>query len=320
MEWSIKMEKSLLIPSDTIISAQVPESQSQARVDLFLPQHFTSYSRNFFQKLIDDKFIKVNGKLVTKHSTLVKSGDIVMVHFPPVMRAEQTVDQAQLPEVSIIYEHEHFLILNKPAGLMVHAPSNRSTAITLVDWLTAHFNEIAQVGSSDRPGIVHRLDKDTSGILIVARNNYAHAAFADMFKNRSISKTYYALVAGHPSREGSIDFRIDRHPTDRNRMAHFTYRGREALTQYTVREYLKDGALLHVKPVTGRTHQIRVHCAAIGHPILGDPIYGSRSKQISRQALHAAELSFMFEGSSYTFSAETPSDFMMLAQQMRLHN
>jgi 23S rRNA pseudouridine1911/1915/1917 synthase len=308
--------RSFILPNSHHI-IEIPQDHPKERIDTILPQYFRAYSRSFFQRLIDEGFVKVNNLHVTKHSTLIKAGDRIEVHFPPLRPLEPTKEITEKLDVQIVYEHAHFLIIAKPPKLTVHAPNSRSTAITLADWLVTHFYEIADVGYSDRPGIVHRLDKDTSGLLVIPRNNYAHALLSDMFKNRTIAKTYLAVVKGHPPADGSIDWRIDRHPTDRNRMTHVPYGGRESLTHYRVIEYLQDASLVEVRPVTGRTHQIRVHFAALGHPLIGDPIYGSKSKLIDRQALHAYKLAFTFEGQPFVFQKDMPSDMLQLIEALR---
>ena len=312
------MELPSLVPPGTTVSIIADNAIEQVRLDLFLHNHFTSYSRNFFQTLIEAGAIALNGKNATKASTIIKQGDALDIQFPEIRTIAPRVDiSGQDLGVKVIFEHEHFLIVSKPAGLIIHPPSSRSTVVTLVDWLITHFKELETVGTSDRPGIVHRLDKDTSGIVLVPRNNYSHALFGAMFKDRAIKKTYLAVVQGHPEASGSIDFRIDRHPTDPIKMTHRSGSGRDALTHYSVLEYFQDTALLEVKPVTGRTHQIRVHCLAIRHPVIGDAVYGYASKSIKRQALHAHTLSFSFHDQEYSFTAEIPQDMENLIKQLR---
>ncbi len=286
--------------------------RSSGRIDTFLAQYFTCYSRAFFQNLVEKNHIILNNKHVKKPSISVKTGDEITVHFPALPTLESKNISDKELGVKILFEHEHFLIISKPAGLVVHAPSTQSTEITLVDWLITNFKELKTVGSNDRPGIVHRLDKDTSGIMVIPRNNYALAQFGDMFKNRTIHKKYLALVAGHPEKAGSIDYRIDRHRTEPYKMTHLYGSGREALTHYKTVEYFKETALIEASPVTGRTHQIRVHCAAINHAVIGDQLYGKKSVLIDRQALHAAEISFNFENKNYIFTAELPTDMQKL--------
>lgn len=215
------------------------------------------------------------------------------------------------------------MVVNKPSNLVVHPPRVTSKDVTLIDWLVHTFNELEQVGYADRPGIVHRLDKNTSGLMLVARNNCAHALLCDMFKKRTIQKTYLALVTGHPDKEGTIDFAIMRHQTKRNTMmhvrpgSHTNGKVREACTHYRVLEYFDDCSLVQIKPITGRTHQIRVHFAALGHALVGDYVYGKKSKTIKRQALHAYKLSFKFNGKQYEFCQNPPEDFQNFLEILR---
>jgi 23S rRNA pseudouridine1911/1915/1917 synthase len=309
-----------IIPNTTLTRVVTLEDDGK-RIDQYLASEFPGYSRSFFQKSIDSGLVLINGLPAGKHSILVKTNDTIQIHFPapaPLEKPRHAVDHLG---VQVIYEHEHFLIINKPAGLVVHAPQREYQGITLVDWLISHFHDIATVGSADRPGIVHRLDKDTSGIMIIARTPYGLAKIGDMFKNRLIKKTYLALVQGQTPDKGSIDYPIDRHRTEPHRMTHQYGSGRPSLTHFeTLAHYGHDASLIRAFPVTGRTHQIRVHCAAIGHPILGDLVYHpspSISRPlISRQALHASTLSFSFEDQEYHFLAPLPADFELAIETL----
>lgn len=306
------------IQPNSYFSFSVNESDTHTRLDVYIAQQFSQYSRSFFKHLIAQGWVKINNIVTNKQGNLLKTGDIVTIQFPP----KRTIDPTTIKQIDFgihtLYEHEHFLIISKPAGLLVHPPSANCTEATLVDWLVANYSEIRTVGYPDRPGIIHRLDKDTSGIIIIPRTNYAHTIFGQLFKDRTIRKKYYALVEGHPEKKGSIDLPIGRDPIARTKMKAFspdeqlsysTKKIRSATTHYNVVEYFDDYSLIEAKPITGRTHQIRVHCAVIGHPIVGDTVYGKKSSLIKRQALHAQELSFTFDNKDYLFSSNRPDDF-----------
>ncbi len=313
----------------------VEESHKGHRIDKFLSQVLPSYSRSFFQQLIDTGNITLNNRIATKASSTLKSGDVLTITIPePEKRPLYNPIKGHLG-IEILYTHEHFFIINKPAGLLVHQTEVLTQEPTIVDWLLSHHQELQGVGTglstANRPGIVHRLDKDTSGLLIIARTNYAHLLFSDMFKKRTISKTYLALVHGHPPASGTIDLSIGRHPAHRKKMTTFIPDAahalattphaarshnttRNATTTYTVKTYFNQHALIEATPLTGRTHQIRVHCAAIGHPLVGDSLYGTPSKLINRHALHATALSFTFAGQHFNITKDAPEDFKRLIE------
>ena len=257
------------LPMNTVFSGDVPQ-----RIDLFLAGHH-GQSRTYFQELIALKHVFVNDSPVKKPSLLLKQGDTVAVHFPTLeeIKALKTLDPGL--KIEIVFEHEDFLVINKPAHLSVHAPSQHTNEGSLVDWLLSRFQELENVGSQERPGIVHRLDKDTSGLLLVARNRIAHELLSDMFKQRQVKKTYHAVVKGHPEETAAIDFPIARDTVHRIKMTHKSVVGRDAATEYKVLRYFKEASLLELSPLTGRTHQLRVHCAALGYPIIGDRLYGT---------------------------------------------
>jgi 23S rRNA pseudouridine1911/1915/1917 synthase len=299
------------------------------RIDNYLAAQFSDYSRSFLKKLITSQAISRNGTIITKPSTPIVPNDIIIVTFPPQRTVEPTTLLTNTMDVAIIAKTDHFMVIYKPAHLLVHAPSKTSTAITLTDWILHNHTELAQIGAVDRPGIVHRLDKETSGIMVITRTNYAHSVFGDLFRTRAIHKTYLALVDGHPDPEGTINYAIGRDPINRIKMTHFdeelidennmvkNIKVRRALTNYKVLEYFEKTTLIEVKPTTGRTHQIRVHMAAIGHPIIGDQLYGTGSLLIDRQALHAHALSFTFDDTPYTFRSNIPEDFQELIRTQK---
>jgi len=302
----------------------VADSQAGQRLDHYLKKLFPSYSRNFLQQLIEQNLVEINNNKEVKPRTVVKINDKIIVTFPPFQLERPRIEIPDNLNVEIAHEDKHFFVINKPDNLAVHPPKITHSEPTLIDWLVEKFQELSRVGYADRPGIVHRLDKDTSGILLVARNNCAHALLCDLFRKREIEKTYLALVEGHPDKEGTIDFAIMRHPKKRNTMTHVLPgpvqsgpKRRDACTHYKVLEYFENSSFVQVKPETGRTHQIRVHFAAIGHPIIGDYIYGKKSKTMPRQALHAYKLSFKFNGKQYEFSQKPPKDFQKKIEILR---
>jgi 23S rRNA pseudouridine1911/1915/1917 synthase len=278
--------------------------KSGPRLDKYVSENYAALSRSRAQKLIEDGNITVNGKVV-RSSFKLSQGDKVDIRIPPA--APSPLNPEAIP-LSILYEDADLMVVDKPAGLTVHpAPGHYSH--TLVNAILAHLPDI-ETGGTQRPGIVHRLDKDTSGLIIVAKNSPAHMKLADQFKNRSITKVYQALVQGHLTPEkGIIEAGIGRDPRDRKRMAVVT-RGREARTEYQVIQYIANYTLLEVRPRTGRTHQIRVHLAAIGFPVVGDATYGAKSSYLSRQFLHACKLGFSLPstGEYREFTAELPAD------------
>jgi 23S rRNA pseudouridine1911/1915/1917 synthase len=315
------MENHLSASVHTTHSLIVPQEETPKRADLFISQQFPLHSRTFFQTLIDQNLVTVNKKRA-KASTVIKPFDEIMIQIPPL----PTINYVANPEtkkilaqfdVQIVHEEQEFLIISKPAGLMTHKPSAYNSEVTLVDWLISGWDQLALVGHHDRPGIVHRLDKDTSGIMIIPRTNHAHMILSDLFKQRAIKKKYTAIVHGHPDRTGTIEFPIARDSVNRNKMTHKNENGRAAITHYTVKEYFENTSLVEVSPVTGRTHQIRVHFAAIGHPILGDHLYGTKSSLIARHALHATSLAFAFNGKPFVFEQEMPADMQQVINQFK---
>ncbi len=314
------------------LTIHVSDDLHGRRLDTAMTQLLPTYSRNFFQHAIKEGLVMVNGVQIKRASQPVKALDAIHMTLPPkrLILAETVINTIHDRNISleVIYQHEHFLILYKPADIMVHAPSERSTAVTVVDWLLVNFPDIASVGFSDRPGIVHRIDRDTSGLLIVPTSPYAHKVFSDIFKNRQVRKLYHAIVEGHMPRSGTIDIPIGR-ALQGNKMQAFpganpvTQRSpkiRHAITHYRALEYFVDYTLIEVTIVTGRTHQIRVHCAAQGHAVVGDPIYGNKSKHIKRQALHAYSLAFSFDGHDYAFTSPLPQDMASFLEYLRMHN
>jgi 23S rRNA pseudouridine1911/1915/1917 synthase len=273
------------------------------RLDKFVSENCPGISRSQAEKLIDDGFVTVSGKK-EKASHKTETGEKIDVTHPP----PSTV--GLLPEaipVTIIYEDDDLLVIDKPAGLTVH-PAPGHPSHTLVNAVLSHLNEIEDEGDVTRPGIVHRLDKDTSGVMLVAKNNVALANLADQFKARTVKKTYITLVKGilKPDK-GVIEAPIGRDSGDRKKMAVTgESRGRAARTNYQVIRYVGKNSLLEITPETGRTHQIRVHLAAIGYPVFGDITYGKRSAFLNRQFLHAHKIGFNMPSSGKWVEFESP--------------
>jgi 23S rRNA pseudouridine1911/1915/1917 synthase len=274
------------------------------RLDKYVSQKCPELSRTRVQKLIEDGCIRVNSQ-PAKSSLKLEDGDEIDIAVPPPTPSPLVAEAIPL---KVLYEDRDVLVVDKPAGLTVHpAPGHYSH--TLVNAILAHVPDI-EVGETDRPGIVHRLDKDTSGLIIVAKNGLAHMNLAEQFKSRSISKVYLALVKGRLTPEqGIIEAAIGRDPRRRQRMA-VVAGGREARTEYKVVRYLDGYTLLEIRPKTGRTHQIRVHLAAIGFPVVGDATYGTTSEYVSRQFLHAHRLGFKLPstGEYREFESALPVD------------
>jgi len=280
-------------------------TQLETRLDKYLSREYPELSRSRLQKLIEQGHVLVNG-LGAKVSQRLNPGDRISISIPP---AEPTSLVPEPLALEIVYEDNDLIVVNKPAGLTVH-PAPGHTSHTLVNALLAYCPELAQFGDSLRPGIVHRLDKDTSGLMIIAKNSVAQQNLINQFKSHLVTKKYLVLVKGKLSPErGIIEAPIGRHPANRKRMA-IVNSGRQAKTNYEVKEYLNNYTLLEVKIETGRTHQIRVHLAAIGYPVVGDSVYGIKSPYSKRQFVHAYRLGFRLpsNGEYREFNCDLPQD------------
>jgi len=274
---------------------------SGVRLDRFVGDKCPELSRTHAQKLIADGFVTVNGQ-AARASLKLNVGDRVGVVIPPEPPARLAPEDIPL---NIVYEDADLLVVDKPAGLAVH-PAPGHPGHTLVNAVLNYLPSLADDADSLRPGIVHRLDKDTSGLILVAKNRVAQARLSDQFKSRSVAKSYLVLVKGKLTpASGVIEAAIGRDPRHRQRMA-VVSRGRQARTGYRVVRYVGDFTLLEITPETGRTHQIRVHLAAIGFPVVGDATYGVRSPYLSRQFLHASKLGFRLPSSDRYVEFESP--------------
>jgi len=299
------------------VDIRAEQADEGKRLDVYVAERL-ALSRSAVQRLIDEGWVLVNGGR-QKPGRRVKAGDVVAVTIPE----PEPLDT--LPEglpIDILYEDEDIIVVNKPRGLVVH-PGAGNWSGTLVNRLLAHCKDLSGIGGKIRPGIVHRLDKDTSGVIVAAKNDAAHLALARDLKQRRVEKTYLAIVHGTPKEErGTINAPIGRHPTHRKKMAVLPEgQGRPAITHYEVIERLQGYALLKLNPVTGRTHQIRVHLAHIGYPVVGDAVYGRRKDALgmSGQALHAASLAFEHPRTRerMQFAAPLPDDMARVLARLR---
>lgn len=282
------------------------------RIDSFLHARIPEFSRNYFQELIDAGFVLVNDLPLAKNNYRIKLNDTVSA----TLRTKLCNTAPAHVDFEVIDEQPDFLVINKPAGLLVHHTATNPEEITLVNGLLHRFPDMQKIEGNERPGIIHRIDKNTSGVLLVARNLQAHNAFTALFKERKIEKTYLAVVTGNPPASGRIDLAVGRHPTERHKMSTIGIESRSALSFYKVQEQFSTASLLEVRIVTGRTHQVRVHCAAIGHGLLGDEVYGVKHPLIARQALHAWRVTFSYQGKEFNYEAPVPSDMQRLLQAL----
>ncbi len=282
---------------------------SGARLDRYVAEELPQFSRSYVQKLIEEGYILVNGRSA-KASQRLTGGDRIVVN-PPLL-AQLTAEPVPL---AIVYEDNDILVVNKPAGVVVH-PAPGHPSHTLVNAILAHCPSLAMGDDLTRPGIVHRLDKDTSGLIVIAKNDTARQCLVDQFKKHTVVKSYLVLVEGVLSPEqGVIEAPVGRDPHHRKRMAVVEF-GKEASTRYRVKKYLGNYTLLDVAPRTGRTHQIRVHLSAIGHPVVGDRVYGAgrRHRAVSshagRQFIHAYRLGLCLPSTNkyQEFTCPLPAD------------
>ncbi|HOJ93365.1 MAG TPA: RluA family pseudouridine synthase [Dictyoglomaceae bacterium] len=291
------------------------EGDVKERVDKYLSEKLF-LSRSQIQKLIDEGHVKVNGEKI-KTSYKIKLGDNIEVVIPPPENTE--IISEDLP-LEIVYEDEDLLVVNKPRGMVVH-PAVGHFQGTLVNALLYKVKDLSGIGGAIRPGIVHRLDKDTTGLLVVAKNDYAHQHLSEQLKQRTLKRVYWALCEGEiPWDKKRVELSIGRHPVHRKKMA-VVSTGKIAITNFEVLERFKGYTLVSASLETGRTHQVRVHLSHMGFPIVGDEIYGRTDKRfgIKGQLLHAKEISFIHprEGTIMKFTAPLPEDFQRILDTLR---
>lgn len=299
------------------LSFNINSEEEGQRIDKYLSTMIDGKSRSFVQGLIDEKKVKANSKVV-KSNYKLKKGDIIEVEVPEPVELNVSAEEMDL---DIVYEDEDVLVVNKEKGIVVHpAPGNYTG--TLVNGILHHCSDLSGINGVIRPGIVHRIDKDTSGILVIAKNDEAHNDLAAQFKEHSIKREYYALVEGKFSNiNGTVDKPISRDKKERIKMA-INSDGKRAVTHYEVLEqYDKGVSLVKCTLETGRTHQIRVHMASIGHPLVGDLVYGYKRQKfnIEGQALHAKTLGFIHPRAKeyMEFTSELPHYFKELLEKLR---
>lgn len=297
---------------------EIKANSDGERIDSWLVSNIEGHTRSYFQKLIDDGLVQVNGKAVRANHK-IKAGEIVTVDIP--LPESLDIIPQDIP-LDIIYEDNDIIVINKARGMVVH-PAAGNYEGTLVNALMYYCKDtLSDINGVVRPGIVHRIDKDTTGLLVVAKNNQAHIQLSQKLKNHEIKRTYLALVEGViKENSGKIDAPIGRHPTDRKKMAVELKNGKPAVTYFTVLKRYASTTLVECKLMTGRTHQIRVHMTYIGYPVVGDQLYGRKNNRgIDGQALHAIRLELVHPvtGESMCFEAPLPYDFKDLLDRMEV--
>lgn len=304
---------------DPVVSFRANSKDSAKRLDVFLSQKDPALSRSQIKRLIEKGHVQVGGRKA-KAGLRLREKDMIILTLPEPQRLEV---QAEAIPLRVLYEDRHLIVIDKPAGMVVH-PGAGNYSGTLVNALLHRCPDLPGIGGVLRPGIVHRLDKDTSGVLVVAKDDHSHRSLADQFKKHTPRRRYLGMVFGQMAEEGQIEAEIGRHPAHRKKMSTRPRKGREAKTHWRVLEKFRHFTFVEFRLETGRTHQIRVHLSSLGHPLLGDPLYGGRRRlgsvaplplrqglqRLSRQALHAASLGFVHPatGEAMEFSSALPQD------------
>lgn len=295
------------------------DQKTPERLDKFLVGQLQEFSRSRIQGLIADGFVDVDGRAARKAGQPLESGSTVTVRIPPTAPTALTPENIPL---DILFENDDLLVVNKPAGMVVHPAAGHSSG-TLVNAVLGYDPDLEGIGGEERPGVVHRLDKETSGLILLAKNERAHRWLQDQFRLRKVDKTYLALVDGKPPTPiGRVEAHIGRDPKDRKRMAIVSgKKGREAISEYKTLEEFDEHTLLEFHPLTGRTHQIRLHCAFLKCPIVGDRVYGRKnpSVEIGRHFLHAYRLNVVLpnEKEARHFEAPLPDELDSVLENLR---
>jgi 23S rRNA pseudouridine1911/1915/1917 synthase len=304
--------------SDRLVVFQFEEGQAQ-RLDKFLVTCLPEFSRSRLQTMINNGQVSVDGVPARKSGQMLEGTERIQVRIPPPKPSELIPEDIPL---DVIFENEDVLVVNKPAGMVVHPAAGHSSG-TLVHAALAHAPEMEGIGGEQRPGVVHRLDKNTSGLILLAKNDFTHRWLQDQFRLRKVEKTYLALVDGQPpTPQGRIEAAIGRDTQQRKQMAITApSKGRDAISEYQTLETFPNHTLLEFHPLTGRTHQIRLHAAFLGCPVVGDTLYGKRhpSLPIKRHFLHAKKLTIRLprEDEARTFNAPLPEDLLQVLENLR---
>jgi 23S rRNA pseudouridine1911/1915/1917 synthase len=310
------------------IELTYPFDNPPERLDLFICREAPDLTRSAVRRLVDSGLITVNG-VPAKSSLKLKGGELILIRIPPPAPA---VPIAEKIDLSVLYEDADLIVVDKPAGMSVH-PGAGNQAGTLVNALLGHCDDLSGIGGEIRPGIVHRIDKDTTGVMVVAKNDRSHLELARQFKEHSIKRVYVALVYGSPKQDkGRIESTIGRHPVDRKKMSGSARHGRHAVTHWKVVGRYAAVTAVELRLETGRTHQIRVHLSEAGFPLLGDPVYGGSGRlpglkdtklralirELGRQALHARTLGFLHPttGQYLEFSSPLPEDMARIVKYL----
>jgi len=294
----------------------ISEDDIGKRLDIFLAARESSLSRSQIKRMIEDGSVLVNGNTVKAGYSLKRGDSVSLTPKEPAVLETQPQD---LP-LEILFEDSSIVVVDKPAGMVVH-PAAGNYDGTLVNAILYHCRDLSGIGGVIRPGIVHRLDKDTSGLIVVAKTDEAHRELSEQFKQHLVTKVYYAFAFGNfKEDEGLIEAAVGRHPVDRKKMSVYSRRGKEALTRWKVLERYGFLSFLEIRIETGRTHQIRVHLQAIGYPVAGDDVYGVPAPPLKRQFVHAAVLGFILPstGKYAEFTSPLPADLQQALEKIRL--
>jgi len=312
----------------------VSTEEDGLRIDTLVAKR-SNLSRTFIQELIALGMITINASTVKKNSAQVFSEQQITITIPDLYQSQDNRSnnpESLINSVKIIDEQNDFLIIEKPAGLITHAPHRKSQEPSIVDWLSLHGFQKGFIGLSARPGIVHRLDKETSGLMIIAKNRMSHETLSDLFKNRLIKKKYCAIVKGTPPPTLHIESFLLRDPISHIKIISVPYshqtktdntlssKLKHAISDVSIIEKLNGFSLVEVAPLTGRTHQIRVHLASVGYSIVGDQLYGLKSAHIGRHALHASALKFEYQNQVYWYKSPLPDDMNLLIEKIKKQN